>query len=213
MTGIEAGKTWSRIGAEVAPTSSAASGVWGSLNEVSGYVGAGTWPSPPVHMEWIAELTPDGTSTTVEFTSVPGTYKYLRLVMASATRASSGIGMMVYYNSDTNVANYGWQSMYNLAGGGPSAVVGATANPGWDLPDDEVAHMTWDIANYADSSVGTNCLFQGSGDGSQPLIVGGSGYAVNAVVTEVKVISGSTTSNFYFQTGTTFNLYGIGKAA
>ena len=46
MTGIEAGKTWSRIGAEVAPTSSAASGVWGSLNEVSGYVGAGTWPAP-----------------------------------------------------------------------------------------------------------------------------------------------------------------------
>ena len=46
MAGIEAGKTWSRIGAEVAPTSSAASGVWGDLNEVAENVGAGTWPAP-----------------------------------------------------------------------------------------------------------------------------------------------------------------------
>ncbi len=46
MAGIEAGKTWSRIGAEVAPTSSAASGVWGDLNEVSEYIAGGTWPAP-----------------------------------------------------------------------------------------------------------------------------------------------------------------------
>ena len=46
MTGISAGKTWSRIGAEVAPTSSAASGVW-LIGEVAENVGAGTWPAPP----------------------------------------------------------------------------------------------------------------------------------------------------------------------
>lgn len=46
MTGISAGKTWSRIGAEVAPTSSAASGVW-QIGEVAENVGAGTWPAPP----------------------------------------------------------------------------------------------------------------------------------------------------------------------
>ena len=47
MTGIEAGKTWSRIGPEVAPTSSAASGVW-TIQEYSENQGAGTWPNPVV---------------------------------------------------------------------------------------------------------------------------------------------------------------------
>ncbi len=45
MTGISAGKTWSRIGAEVAPTGSAAPGVW-QIGEVAENVGAGNWPAP-----------------------------------------------------------------------------------------------------------------------------------------------------------------------
>ena len=44
MTGIEAGKTWSRVGPEVAPTSSSASGVW-LLNEVA--ENQANWPQPP----------------------------------------------------------------------------------------------------------------------------------------------------------------------
>lgn len=47
MAGIASGKPWSRIGAEPAPTSAAAPGVWGDLNEVSENVAAGTWPAPP----------------------------------------------------------------------------------------------------------------------------------------------------------------------
>ena len=47
MTGITAGKTWSRVGPEVAPTSSSASGVW-TLQEYSENQGAGTWPNPVV---------------------------------------------------------------------------------------------------------------------------------------------------------------------
>ena len=46
--GIESGKAWSRIGAEVAPTGSAAPGVWGDLNEVAENIGAGNWPGPPI---------------------------------------------------------------------------------------------------------------------------------------------------------------------
>ena len=45
MTGIEAGKTWSRVGPEVAPTASAASGIW-TLQEASENLGAGVWPLP-----------------------------------------------------------------------------------------------------------------------------------------------------------------------
>jgi hypothetical protein len=52
MVGIEAGKTWSRIGPQDAPTSSAASGVWGNLNEVAEYIGTETWPMPKEGMLW-----------------------------------------------------------------------------------------------------------------------------------------------------------------
>ena len=52
MAGIEAGKTWSRIGAEVATTSSAACGVWGDLNEIAENVGAETWPMPKEGFLW-----------------------------------------------------------------------------------------------------------------------------------------------------------------
>jgi len=51
VTGIEAGKTWSRIGPEVAPTLSSASGVW-TLQENAENQGAGTWPNPPIG--WMA---------------------------------------------------------------------------------------------------------------------------------------------------------------
>ncbi len=55
MTGIEAGKTWSRVGPEVAPTSSSASGVF-TLSEYSENQGAGTWPNPAVG--WMAYFKP-----------------------------------------------------------------------------------------------------------------------------------------------------------
>ena len=55
MTGIEAGKTWSRIGPEVVPTSSSASGVF-TLSEYSENQGAGTWPNPAVG--WMAYFKP-----------------------------------------------------------------------------------------------------------------------------------------------------------
>ena len=69
MTGISAGKTWSRIGAEVAPTSSDASGVW-QMQEVAENVGAGTWPTHVKGtMEFIAQYVADGSTGEFEFTS------------------------------------------------------------------------------------------------------------------------------------------------
>ena len=61
MTGIEAGKTWSRIGPEVAPTSSSASGVW-TLQEYSENQGANSWPNPTSN--WVAWFEPVYTSNT-----------------------------------------------------------------------------------------------------------------------------------------------------
>ena len=109
MTGISAGKTWSRIGAEVAPTSSAASGVW-QIQEVAENVGAGTWPSPPAH--WEALQTTSGTTgvASIEFTSIPQTYKELRVVYVGSSSGKDSF----FFNMgtggaavDTTNANYG----------------------------------------------------------------------------------------------------------
>ena len=84
MPGISAGKTWSRIGAEVAPTSSAASGVF-QIQELAENVGAGTWPAPPSGVfECIAKETVSGSSTTsFEFGTIPtSTYDNIEVVIS-----------------------------------------------------------------------------------------------------------------------------------
>ena len=102
MAGIEAGKTWSRIGAEVAPTDSAAPGVWGDLNEVAENVGAGTWPAPIYSdYEYIAGHTFDGSTSSYTFTSIPQTYGTLRIVLYSKSKASQAPVPYIRVNGDT----------------------------------------------------------------------------------------------------------------
>ena len=64
-------------------------------------------------MEAIAKVVMDGTGVTVSFTSIPQTYRHLRIVMASGRRDSSGnLGMYLVFNSNTTVGDYGgWLQM------------------------------------------------------------------------------------------------------
>jgi len=216
VTGIAAGKTWSRIGPEVAPTSSSASGVW-TLQEAAENEGAGTWPSPPIHMEFISKIVMNGTSTAVSFTSIPQKYRHLRVVMANGRRDSSGNRIYVNYNGDTTAGNYGWQVTYNLGGGGVSS--GASGSDFFITPDwpsaNNSTYCVWDFGNYADSSVGTTCQAQLGVDGrnSGPLACVSQGYQVASAVNRIDLISGSTSSAYYLEAPTTFALFGIGKAA
>jgi len=110
VTGISAGKTWSRIGAEVAPTSSAASGVW-QMQEVAENVGAGTWPAPAAGVfECIAKETVSGSSTTsVEFTSIPAsTYDNIEVVISwvpATSDSSSGISWLLEIETNGESGN------------------------------------------------------------------------------------------------------------
>ena len=90
MTGIAAGKTWSRVGPEVAPTSSSASGVW-LVNEAAENQGAGTWPQPFDPESYVAIGTFSGSSTSsVEFTSIPTKYSTLRVRVAAESDQNYG---------------------------------------------------------------------------------------------------------------------------
>ena len=107
MAGIEAGKTWSRIGAQVAPTSSAASGVW-QIQEASEYIGAGTWPAPfESQYEYISGHTFDGSTSSYEFTSIPQTYNSLRIVATELGQSSNIASPRIQLNGDT-YAGYGF---------------------------------------------------------------------------------------------------------
>ena len=218
MVGIAAGKTWSRIGPEVAPTSSAASGVW-LINEAAENLGAGTWTSAPINMEFISKIVMDGTSNTVSFTSIPQQYRHLRIIGANLQRVSSSnswIGLQ--FNNDSTTGNYGYLRLYNF---GPTGGSQGQAGTGPQSVDDFPASsndsaIIWDIGNYADSSVGTNCLVQWARDGfggNDQKGVGGSNYQVASAVTRLDIRSNNTTSGYYLEAPGTFALFGIGKAA
>ena len=116
MAGITAGKTWSRIGAETAPTSAAAPGVWGDLNEVAENVAAGNWPEPPtLTMEVIAEGVLTGTATNIELASIPADFTNLELIFTGRTTNAYGPGTCRFtVNNDTSSSygsNYGYRQI------------------------------------------------------------------------------------------------------
>jgi hypothetical protein len=81
MTGIASGKPWSRIGPEVAPTLSSASGVW-TLQEYSENKGAGTWPNPTLgHWAFVGD--PDSSGSPADYYSEGGFFQ-------TAAQASAG---------------------------------------------------------------------------------------------------------------------------
>lgn len=212
------GENGSVVGPQNLPTSSVASGVW-SLGEVAEAQRDGIWPSPPVHMEFISKIVMDGTSNIVSFTSIPQQYRHLRIIGANLQRDSSSNSWIgVQFNNDSTTGNYGYMRLYNLGPtGGPSGQVGTGPQSVDDFPESSNdSAIIWDIGNYADSSVGTNCLVQWTrdgwqGNGSQG--VGGSNYQVASAVTRLDIRSNYTTSGYYLEAPGTFALFGIGKAA
>tara|TARA_R110001606_G_scaffold409_5_gene1677 strand:- start:1528 stop:2097 length:570 start_codon:yes stop_codon:yes gene_type:complete len=171
-----------------------------------------------VGMEFIQKIGPmDGTTTAVSFTSIPQKYRHLRIVMANGRRDSSGNRIYVNYNGDTTAGNYGWQVTYNLGGGGVSSTSAGSdfyISPDWPSANN-ASYCVWDFGNYADSSVGTTCQAQLGVDGrnSGPLACVSQGYQVASAVNRIDLISGSTSSAYYYEAPTTFALFGIGTAA
>lgn len=124
MTGISAGKTWSRIGAEVAPTSSAASGVW-TLNEVAENEGAGTWPGPLADYEALETFQNASFAATISFTTIPATYTMLKIVVYSNRYSADSITEVNFATgggaTDTTDSNYGSQTYLTHGWGSTNA--------------------------------------------------------------------------------------------
>ncbi|MBP01001.1 MAG: hypothetical protein CMG34_07280 [Candidatus Marinimicrobia bacterium] len=220
MPGISAGKTWSRIGAEVAPTSSTASGVW-QIGEVAENVGAGTWPTHVKGtMEYIAQYAADGSTGEFEFTSIPQKYRSLRIVMSQGKRVGTGTNIGIWFNGDSTGGNYGYSVMY---GYGSNASYLFSRNSGTinmgDCPTGNVNDsQIWmcDIANYSNASTGTTChIWQGANQqGGNNTGIGGFAYSVASAITTIEINSSGYNPglSYNYDTPTLFTLFGIGLA-
>ena len=98
------GENGSVVGPQNLPTSSVASGVW-SLGEVAEASRDAIWPQPAQSaFEYLSGFTADGSTGTFSFTSVPQTYKTLRLVI-NARDTSTQYRPTIRLNNDSS-ANY-----------------------------------------------------------------------------------------------------------
>tara|TARA_Y100000401_G_scaffold2737_1_gene1958 strand:- start:1362 stop:1931 length:570 start_codon:yes stop_codon:yes gene_type:complete len=168
-------------------------------------------------MEAIAKVVMDGTGVTVSFTSIPQTYRHLRIVMANGRRDSSGnLGMYLVFNSNTTVGDYGGWLQFHA---GPSITRADTYWPPFgDIPSTtNSSGAVWDVPDYANASIGHNTQWQYGAD------ISNSGYrgigttnwhpSSSAAITQIDVTSSGSSAGDYLEAPTTFTLFGIGTAA
>jgi hypothetical protein len=163
---------------------------------------------PDVSTEVAIATTTLGTNSAINFTSIPGTYTDLRLVLNGFWTSGGPSDLMIRFNSDS-ATNY---SYTRLRGNGSAASSNrytsvsqielietlSSTNPGLS---------TFDIFSYAGSTFKTvlgngNCDMNGSGNVVNIVGLWRSTSAITAI--ELK-----STNNDLLGTGTTATLYGI----
>lgn len=169
--------------------------------------------------EAIATQTLGSTATSVTFSSIPATYTDLVLVITgndSRTGANDD-SVALNFNTDTSTGSTNY-SFTTLTGNGSSASSSRTSNAnGFDAlalgtatntnPGTIVIH----IMNYSNTTTYKTALTRGGNASSLTAATVGL-WRNTAAINLVKLLPGYNGSPHSFQTGTTFNLYGI-KAA
>ena len=162
----------------------------------------------PATYEPIATTSPNGVNS-YSFTSIPGTYTDLRLVIVAVTN-TAGSSVTLQFNS--NSTGY---SQTDLAGNGSAASSTRASNEDrWYLsgvtPEGVTstpAHYTVDIFNYAGSTNKTGLVTASNDKNGSGRVLRSVGLWSNtAAITSLTVFTTGTV------TGTTATLYGILKA-
>ena len=157
----------------------------------------------------IATTTLGSASTTITFSSIPGTYTDLRVVLCGIIQGGNNANGR--YNGDTG-SNY---SNTMIGGDGSSANSYRNTNTTWIRFFDIAAAggtypqlITWDIFNYAGSTNKTSlATTSNDGNGSGAVERSVALWRNTAAITSVSIVGTDT-----FPIGTTATLYGILKA-
>ena len=155
----------------------------------------------PKTYEPIATTTLGSGTATVTFSSIPGTYTDLILMIGGA--ASAAQGMHLYFNNDT-ASNYSRTYFY---GDGTSAVSARVANHQLLEIGTAISTVYAHVMNYANTTTNKTTLSRG-GSASNLTIAEVGLWRSTTAINRIDVTTASGTMN----TGTVLTLYGI-KAA
>jgi hypothetical protein len=175
-------------------------------------------PAVPTSFESIASQTLSSSSSTVTFSSIPGTYKSLqiRAILRDTNATNSDYGFAIRVNSDTG-SNY---AFHNLYGDGSAPATFSTASASriisiFGAPLDGTTASTFgstiiDIHDYASTT--KNKTIRGFAGSNTNTTATNFGVALfsglwmsTSAVTSISIISEGTS----FKSGSTFALYGI----
>ena len=233
-TGYESGKAWSPIGAQATVSTSAASRVW-TLNEVAAYEGADSWPAPVEAFALIESKVLSSAVQSVTFSSIPQIYQDLRIVARATSSLLFGDFTWLQINGDTTDSNYRilyFGATANGAASGTFEVVqyGSSAGrmPYGDWPKgsnsrgslNERQALTFTIpayssvsANMESGSVVSASAFNNIASPNNNTFAQWTGQVYNgtSAYTSLTLHQVNSGTNYEYQPGTEFSLYGIGE--
>jgi hypothetical protein len=178
------------------------------MSPILGIVSSSRQGAPAGAFESIATATGNGSSGTITFSSIPGTYKHLQVRLQVI--ASGGGGQSIRFNSDTG-NNY---ARHNVGGNGSSVFAGGTASTnmitiGDDSAATNLATMIVDIHDYASTTKNKTIrsFFGHDRNGAGSVYLYSGVWLNTGAVTSLSLGQGNFSGTF--DTGTIASLYGI----
>jgi hypothetical protein len=183
-------------------------GTTGQVLTVSG--GLPTWAAPASGGITLISTTTMTSSSQVNLTSIPSTYKALKLVVAGAYGSATAVMQFRFNNDSTNpiygtvTTNAAAATGYSLSGSGGTTMDGFTT---LSSTGGNRNQMVLDIFNYADTTIYkfaqiSGLTFQASGTYSYGIIP--AFYASPNAITQINILINGNTFN-----GGTAYLYGV----
>jgi len=167
--------------------------------------------------ESIATVTLGTSQATVDFTSIPSTYKHLQIrFMARNTGSNTNGYQALQYNGDTTNGNYyfyhfldGDGASATAGNGGTNALSLAGRSAGANATANNYGVGVIDILDYANTNkYKVHRSLTGTDNNGSGLVELSSGeWYSTAAITSIKFLAGA--GGYNFASGTTFALYGI----
>jgi hypothetical protein len=175
-------------------------------------------PTVLTSFESIATVTLNSTQATVNFTSIPSTYKHLQIRYIARNSAANTDGYQaIQFNGDSTNGNYyfyhfieGVGTSVSVSSGGTNAGILAGRNSGASATSGVFGAGVIDILDYTNTNKNTvvRVLTGSDNNGSGNVLDLSSGFWLNtAAVTSISLLAGL--GGYSFVSGTQFALYGI----
>ena len=150
----------------------------------------------------LANITLGSSASSVTFSSIPGTYRDLVLVINGAISASAPArGAELFFNADETSSNYSQVGAYSDG----TAASYTAANQGFAITNTQ-STVFIQIMDYSATDKHKTTLFRYGAGAAETGMVAGR-WASTSAITSLSIKDAS--SGFTFNAGTTFSLYGI----